>query len=114
MGNIVPQVSIVIPVHNQPIFVREAVASLKAQSVSDWEAILVDDGSTDATPTVLQSLTSQDARIMLSSQAQRGAAAARNAGAAKARADWLLFLDSDDWLAPEGLKSLLRFARKNV
>jgi glycosyltransferase involved in cell wall biosynthesis len=103
-----PRVSIVIPLHNQPTLILEAVASLSAQTVTDWEAILVDDGSTDGTLTVLQRLASQDGRILVSSQAQQGAAAARNTGAAKAQGDWLLFLDSDDWLAPNALESLLR------
>ncbi|UCI18369.1 glycosyltransferase [Mesorhizobium sp. B2-1-8] len=109
-----PQVSIVIPVHNQPMLILEAVASLKAQSVADWEAILVDDGSTDETPAVLQNLASQDARISVWLQTQQGAASARNTGAAKAKADWLLFLDSDDWLAPNALGSLLRAAGQDV
>ncbi len=109
-----PQVSIVIPVHNQPILILEAVASLKAQSLADWEAILVDDGSTDETPAVLQNLASHDPRISLWLQTQQGAASARNTGAAKAKADWLLFLDSDDWLAPNALGSLLRVAGQDV
>ncbi len=103
-----PRVSIIIPVYNRPILVLEAVASLQAQSLADWEAILVDDGSTDATPEVLQDLAAQDPRLTVLIGRQRGPAAARNTGAAKARSDWLLFLDSDDWLAPEALLSLLR------
>lgn len=103
-----PRVSIIIPVYNRPILVLEAVASLQAQSLADWEAILVDDGSTDATPEVLQDLAAQDPRLTVLIGRQRGPAAARNTGAAKARSDWLLFLDSDDWLAPEALLSLLQ------
>jgi GT2 family glycosyltransferase len=114
LRTVMPQVSIVIPVYNQPVLILEAVASLKAQSVTDWEAILVDDGSTDETPNVLQALASQDARLVLSWQSRRGAAAARNTGAAKAQADWLLFLDSDDWLSPGALGSLWRGALQDV
>lgn len=113
-GTTMPQVSIVIPVHNQPMLILEAVASFKAQSLADWEAILVDDGSTDGTPAVLQNLASHDPRISLWLQTQRGAASARNTGVAKAKADWLLFLDSDDWLAPNALGSLLRVAGQDV
>jgi glycosyltransferase involved in cell wall biosynthesis len=106
-----PRVSIVIPVHNQPVLVLEAVASLQAQSLADWEAILVDDGSTDETPEVLQRLAAQDQRLTVLVGRQRGAAAARNTGAAKARSDWLLFLDSDDWLARDALASLSRLCK---
>ena len=67
-----PQVSIIIPVHNQPILIHDAIASLRRQSIADWEAILVDDGSTDETPGVLQKLAAQDPRISVLLQAQRG------------------------------------------
>ena len=93
-------VSVVIPVYNRPQKILEAVQSVQAQTVSDWEMVLVDDGSKDDTPQVLRELEKRDRRIRAVFQENRGAQAARNAGIRAARGEWVAFLDSDDtWMS---------------
>lgn len=96
----VPLVSVIIPTYNRAGQVAEAVASVAAQTFRDFEILVVDDGSTDATPEVLASL--EGVRV-LRHACRRGVAAARNLGAAKAKGEWLAFLDSDDLWLPEKL-----------
>lgn len=87
-------VSVVIPAHNAAAFLAEAVASVRAQTVPVTEIIVVDDGSTDATPAVIAALGVRSLR-----KEKGGAAAARNRGAELATGEWLAFLDADDlWL----------------
>jgi peptidoglycan/xylan/chitin deacetylase (PgdA/CDA1 family) len=97
------KVSVIIPAHNAAVTIAETLDSLCAQTYADWEAIVVDDGSSDATADVVGSYTARDARIQLICQPQAGVSEARNAGVRLARFDWLLFLDSDDWILPEYL-----------
>jgi glycosyltransferase involved in cell wall biosynthesis len=93
-----PLVSVVIPTYNRENFVAEAVASVLAQSYVDFELIVVDDGSDDATVALLAERF-DDTRLMVVSQPNLGVSAARNTGAKLARGEWFAFLDSDDtWL----------------
>jgi glycosyltransferase involved in cell wall biosynthesis len=96
----VPLVSVIIPTYNRAGLVLEAVASVAAQTFRDFEILVVDDGSTDATPEVLASL--EGVRV-LRHACRRGVAAARNLGAVEALGEWLAFLDSDDLWLPEKL-----------
>ena len=89
----------VTPCYNGSRYLGDCVASVKSQTLQDWEMVIVDDGSTDDTADVADKLAEDDGRVRVIHQANRGAAAARNAGAA-ASAPYLLFLDSDDVLAP--------------
>jgi glycosyltransferase involved in cell wall biosynthesis len=92
----VPQVSVIIPTHNRAALLREAVASVKAQTYRDFEILVVDDASTDDTREVLAAW--REVRV-LRHACRRGVAAARNTGIDAARGEWLAFLDSDDlWL----------------
>jgi len=97
----VPQVSVIIPTYNRAAWVKEAAASVLAQTYQDYELLVVDDGSTDATLETLVSLGRQ-VKVLRSAR-RRGVSAARNQGAAAARGDWLAFLDSDDLWLPEKL-----------
>jgi GT2 family glycosyltransferase len=101
-----PAVSVVIPTYNRWPMLREAVESVLAQTYKDFELIVVDDGSTDATAVELGRL---DAPIRVISRSRHGVAAARNLGASDARGRYLAFLDSDDLWLPEKLATQLEF-----
>jgi glycosyltransferase involved in cell wall biosynthesis len=101
-----PAVSVIIPTYNRAAMVKEAIASVLAQSYADWEMIVVDDGSTDETEAALADVLPQLTYVR---QEHLGVSAARNRGAAMARGEYLAFLDSDDlWLANK-LKRQMRF-----
>lgn len=91
-----PLFSVVIPVYNQSRFIEKTVESVMLQSHSDWEMILVDDGSTDDTMRSLQELAKKDVRIQVYSKRNGGVASARNYGIARSNGRWICFLDSDD------------------
>lgn len=100
------QVSVIVPAYNAEGTLDETLASLQSQRFRCWEAIIVNDGSTDGTATVAARWAKQDGRMRLLSQRNSGHSAARNTGIRAARYDWLLFLDADDWLAPEYLERM--------
>src|SRR4029079_14626008 len=94
-------VSTVIPVHNRPHLLREAVASVLAQTYRPIEIIIVDDGSTDDTTSVADSLaTERSGEIMVIHQGNTGPGLAREAGRQAARGEFIQYLDSDDILLP--------------
>ena len=94
------QVSVIIPCHNAAETLDTPLESLVSQTCPDWEAVLVDDGSTDDTLKVAEKWVARDSRIRVIRQAQGGVSTARNAGIAAARHDWISFLDADDRLSP--------------
>lgn len=93
-----PRYSVIVAVFNAESTIAAAIESVQAQTFSDFELILVDDGSTDATLSVLQSAAEGDRRIQVVSQTNAGTAAARNAGWARAEGELRVFLDADDML----------------
>lgn len=95
------QVSVIVPVHNRPALLREAVAAVMAQSYRDIEIVIVDDGSSDDTPAVALALSQANPDIIrVVSQANAGPGAARNLGLTHARGEFIQYLDSDDLLEP--------------
>lgn len=94
-------VSIVMPVFNGAAFVTDAVESVQRQRGVEFELLIHDDGSTDATPAVLKALAAADARIDLGRGPNRGAAASRNVALERAQGEYVAFLDHDD-LWPDG------------
>ena len=91
---------VVVPVFNGAAFVEGAVRSALAQTYRDLEVVVVNDGSTDDTPTVVERLAAEDPRVRVVHQENRGLSEARNAGIAASRGAYLAFLDADDWLTP--------------
>lgn len=108
-----PRVSIVIPTYNQADFLKECLDSVLAQSLADWECIVVNNFSDDHTRDVV--LAFGDPRIQLIDFANQGViAASRNVGWRQARADWVAFLDSDDLWAGDKLERCLAAATDGV
>jgi hypothetical protein len=97
-----PAVSIIIPAYNQAQYLGQALRSVLAQTWIDWEAIVVDDGSTDNTRDI--AANASDSRICYIYQANQGLAGARNTGVRAAQGEYLAFLDSDDEFEPEFLQ----------
>jgi glycosyltransferase involved in cell wall biosynthesis len=99
-----PRVTVLMPVFNHERFVDEAIASVVAQDFADFELLLVDDGSTDRTPQILQAWAQRDARIVVVTlPGNQGITAALNVGLGHARAPYVARLDSDDIMMPRRL-----------
>lgn len=104
------KVSLIIPVYNTAAYLRDCLGSVMRQTFQDWEALVVDDGSTDGSGELCRELSQQDPRIRPVSQENRGVSAARNRALEQARGEYLFFLDSDDAIHPRLLEELLREA----
>lgn len=109
----IPVISIVIPLYNAARWVLETLQSVHAQTFTQWEIVVVDDGSTDDGPALVQAEAMREARIRFFQQANAGPAVARHFGAQQARGEWLMFLDADDLVPPERLAKDLAAARQN-
>lgn len=108
------KVSIIIPCYNSEAYLGACMDSVLAQTMEDFEAILIDDGSVDGTLAVAQAYAGRDARVRVLAQENRGVAAARNLGLEHARGEWITFVDSDDLLPPDALHTMLSGADENV
>ncbi len=106
-----PRVTVVIPTFNRAAFLPSAVRSALEQTFREIEVIIVDDGSTDATPEVCRSLAGSDPRVRFVQQGNHGPSSARNAGLASARAEWVTFLDDDDLWVDNALETFIRHKR---
>jgi len=100
------KITFVIPVYNNAATLRNAVASLQSQDFSDWDAVIIDDGSSDSSPIVADALAEEDRRIRVVHQANGGVSVARNRGMDEARGDWVAWLDADDAYIPGALRRM--------
>jgi glycosyltransferase involved in cell wall biosynthesis len=108
-----PTISIIVPLYNQAGFIGATITSVLSQSRSDWELIVVDNGSEDGGDAIANSY--QDPRITLLTLPERsgGPGKPRNYGLSHARGEWILFLDADDTLESTHLETLLETAKEN-
>jgi peptidoglycan/xylan/chitin deacetylase (PgdA/CDA1 family)/SAM-dependent methyltransferase/GT2 family glycosyltransferase len=100
-------VSLIIPVHNAATTLEATLKSVVEQTHPVWEAIIIDDGSTDGTRAIANSWAQRDQRFSVLHQNKRGVSAARNRGLQEARYPYILFLDGDDRIAPVHLEHML-------
>ncbi|MBQ2957366.1 MAG: glycosyltransferase, partial [Clostridia bacterium] len=106
-------VSIVVPVYNAEKYLPRCMASLLAQTLSDLQIILVDDGSRDSSGRLCDAYAVQDARVTVIHQTNRGAGFARNAGLDAAAGEYVGFVDADDEIEPAMFERLYEAAKKH-
>ena len=109
-----PLVSVIVPVFNSEKHLTRCLDSLREQSLEDIEIVLVDDGSTDASPALCDSYAEQDARFTVTHQANAGVSAARNKGLSLARGEYVMFVDSDDFVENDFCRYPYEQAEQNV
>ena len=103
-----PFFSIIIPVYNIAPYLRECLDSVLAQTFTDWEAICVDDGSTDGSGAILDEYAAKDKRFRIFHTSNGGVSSARNLALDKAEGEWVWFVDGDDAIHPKALDFLSR------
>lgn len=102
-----PKVSVVIPVYNAGKYLKRCVESLMRQSFTDFEVLLVDDGSADDSGEICDYYASRDERVKIFHKVNEGVSAARNFGLDRVKGDWVTFVDADDEILPSYLSKLL-------
>lgn len=110
-------ISVIVPVYKVEPYLRRCIDSILGQTYSDFELILVNDGSPDNCPAICDEYAGRDSRVHVIHQENGGLSAARNTGIdwvfANSDSQWLTFVDSDDWIHPEMLERLLNVAVEN-
>lgn len=100
------KISIIVPIYQVEAYLKECVNSLLNQDFSDYEVLLIDDGSPDQCGAICDEYARQDARIRVFHRENKGASAARNLGMEVATGEWLMFVDPDDWLEGGALRAM--------
>ncbi len=106
----IPAISIIVPIYNMEKYLEYCLDSIRAQTFEDWECILVDDGSTDNTAAICKKFADKDSRFKLVSKPNGGVSSARNAGLRNAVAEYIGFVDPDDWVEPQLFERLYYLA----
>lgn len=99
-------ITIIIPVYNTPKYLDQCLKSVLEQTYTDWECIVVDDGSTDNCGEICNEWAEKDSRFIIIHQKNQGVSAARNHGIEKSKGEYICFIDSDDWVGPDYLNHL--------
>lgn len=108
-----PKISVVIPVYNVEQFIEKCLDSVLCQDFEDYEVVLIDDGSTDESAHICKRYSLIDSRIKYHYKENGGLSSARNFGIKRSSGEYLTFIDSDDYIAPDYLSHLFRLAKEN-
>ncbi len=107
-----PQISIIVPIYKVEKYLRRCLDSIINQTFTDWECILIDDGSPDNSGKICDEYAEQDERFMVIHQKNQGVSVARNMGLDTAKGEWITFVDSDDWVDEKYLALLYENAKQ--
>ena len=108
-----PKISIIIPMYNVEKYLRRCLDSVKNQTFENWQAICVDDGSPDKSGEIAEEYAKTDKRFVVVHKENGGLSDARNAGMPKASGEYIMFLDSDDFIHPQTMEIAYNLAQKN-
>ena len=108
-----PQVSVIVPVYNVEQYLRRCLDSILGQTMPDWEAICVDDGSPDGSASILAEYAERDSRFRILTKENGGLSSARNAGTAWARGKYVNYMDSDDFIHPQTFELAVALAERD-
>lgn len=108
-----PLVSLIIPVYNVEKYLRKALSSVENQTLKDIEVIIVNDGSTDRSPLIIEEFSERNSNFIVINQENKGLSGARNAGISISKGEYIAFMDSDDFVSPDFLQSLYQSAIEN-
>ena len=108
-----PKVSIIVPIYKAEAMLQKCLDSIRRQSESDWECLLLDDGSPDRSGAICDAYAARDSRFITLHKPNGGVSETRNMGLDMAKGDWIMFIDADDSIAPETLEIALYNANVN-
>lgn len=108
-----PIISVIVPVYNTEKWLRRCVDSILAQTFTDFELLLIDDGSTDGSGAICDEYAGIDSRVRVFHKPNGGVSSARNLGLNNARGEWISFVDADDWIYLTTLETLFKASDKN-
>lgn len=111
MEDIAPKISIIVPVYNIEQYLNQCIDSILAQTFTDFELLLIDDGSPDNSGQICDEYTSKDSRIKVIHQKNGGVISARKTGVLAAQGEWIFFVDGDDKVEIDGLRVLVKASK---
>lgn len=110
--NILLKVSIIVPVYKAEPYIRKCIDSILSQTFTNFELLLIDDGSPDNCGKICDEYAELDTRVHVFHKENGGVSAARNLGLDHAKGDYVCFIDSDDWIDPDMLETLIGWEQK--
>ena len=106
-----PAISVIVPVYNAEKVLCRCVTSILHQSYSDFEVLLIDDGSSDSSGNICEQFSVEDCRVRVFHQVNGGVSSARNKGLSEARGEYLCFIDSDDWVDSDFFSLIIKYEK---
>lgn len=107
MENLSPKISVVVPIYNKEKYLHRCINSILSQTFTDFELLLIDDGSTDNSGIICDKYAQENKCVRVFHKKNGGVSSARNMGLDKSKGEWITFVDSDDWIKPDYLKNFL-------